>query len=107
MTQNAKAYSRPVPLPRRAPNGARRCLIGFSFISMNWRAVPLTSLRVIVDLIAATTTTTGLTIQAAHDPNWYPKGVKISDTELAALPLTAHEWHGEWNYTLNAQPHLT
>ena len=75
----------------------------FSFISMNWRAVPLTSLRVIVDLIAATTTTTGLTIQAAHDPDWYPKGVKISDTELAALPLTPHEWH----YTLNAQTNPT
>jgi hypothetical protein len=79
----------------------------FSFISMNWRAVPLTSLRVIVDLIAATTTTTGLTIQAAHDPNWYPKGVKISDTEMADLPLAPHDWHGEWNYTLNAQSNLT
>jgi Rhodopirellula transposase DDE domain len=78
----------------------------FSFISMNWRATPLTSLRVIVDLIAATTTTTGLTIQAAHDPNWYPKGVRISDTELAALPLTSHDWHGEWNYTI-AQSNLT
>jgi len=78
----------------------------FSFISMNWRATPLTSLRVIVDLIAATTTSTGLTIQAAHDPNWYPKGVKISDTELKALPITPHDWHGEWNYTI-AQSNLT
>jgi Rhodopirellula transposase DDE domain len=78
----------------------------FSFISMNWRATPLTSIRVIVDLIAATTTTKGLTIQAAHDPNWYPKGVKISDTELAALPITPDKWHGEWNYTI-AQSNLT
>jgi len=64
------------------------------------------SLRVIVELIAATTTTKGLTIQAAHDPNWYPKGVRISDTELAALPITPHTWHGEWNYTI-AQTNLT
>ena len=78
----------------------------FSFISMNWRATPLTSLRVIVELIAATTTSKGLTIQAAHDPNWYPKGVRISDTELAALPITPHTWHGEWNYTI-AQSNLT
>lgn len=77
----------------------------FSFISMNWRATPLTSLRVIVELIAATTTSKGLTIQAAHDPNWYPKGVKISDAELTNLPITPHTWHGEWNYTI-AQSNL-
>ena len=75
----------------------------FSFITMNWRGRPLTTIRTIVELISATTTTTGLTIQAGYDPNWYPKGVKISDAELAALPLTPHQFHGEWNYTITAQ----
>ncbi|MDK1103218.1 MAG: ISAzo13 family transposase [Actinomycetota bacterium] len=70
----------------------------FSFITANWRGRPLTSLRTIIELIAATTTETGLTIQAAHDPNWYPKGVKITNAELAAVPLASHDWHGEWNY---------
>lgn len=74
----------------------------FSFITMNWRGRPLTSLRTIIELISATTTTTGLTIQAADDPTWYPTGVKISDAELAAVPLIPHEWHGDWNYTINA-----
>lgn len=72
----------------------------FAFITMNWRGRPLTSIRTIVELIAATTTTTGLTIRADHDPGEYPKGVKISDAELAAVPLTAHDWYGDWNYTI-------
>ncbi len=76
----------------------------FSFITANWRARPLVDLRTIVELIANTTTETGLTIQAAYDPNWYPKGIKITNTELAAVPLEPHDWHGEWNYTINAQP---
>ena len=75
----------------------------FSFITANWRGRPLTSLRTIIELISATTTQTGLTIQAGYDPAEYPKGVKITDTELAAVPLTPHDWHGEWNYTINAQ----
>jgi hypothetical protein len=75
----------------------------FSFISMNWRGKPLTTVRTIVELISATTTRTGLTIQAAYDPNWYPKGVKVTDTELAAVPLQPHQFHGEWNYTIAAQ----
>jgi hypothetical protein len=75
----------------------------FSFITMNWRGRPLTSLRTIIELISATTTTTGLTIQADYDSNWYPKGVKVSDAELAALPLEPHDFHGEWNYTIGAQ----
>jgi hypothetical protein len=78
----------------------------FSFITMNWRGRPLTSLRTIIELISATSTATGLTIQAVHDSNWYPTGVKISDAELAAVPLVAHDWHGEWNYTINAQSDL-
>jgi Rhodopirellula transposase DDE domain len=75
----------------------------FSFITMNWRGRPLTTLRTIIELISATTTQTGLTIQAAYDPNWYPTGVKISDTQLAAVPLDPHDFHGEWNYTIHAQ----
>ena len=75
----------------------------FSFITMNWRGKPLTSVRTIIELISATATSTGLTIQADYDPSWYPKGVKISDQQLAALPLRPHDFHGEWNYTLNAQ----
>ena len=75
----------------------------FSFITMNWRGKPLTSLRTIIELISATSTSTGLSIQADYDPSWYPKGVKISDRELAALPLAPHDFHGEWNYTINAQ----
>jgi hypothetical protein len=72
----------------------------FSFISMNWRGRSLTDMRTIVELIAATTTTSGLTVQASHDSNWYERGIKITDTELAALPITRHDWHGEWNYTI-------
>jgi len=72
----------------------------FSFISMNWRGRPLTDIRTIVELIAATTTTTGLTVQAAYDPNWYPTGEKITDTDYATIPLTPHDWHGEWNYDI-------
>jgi len=72
----------------------------FSFISMNWRGRPLTTYRTVVELIAATTTRTGLKVQAALDTGYYPTGVKVSDAELAAVPLQRHEWHGEWNYTI-------
>jgi hypothetical protein len=72
----------------------------FSFISMNWRGRPLVSYRTIIELIAATTTTKGLTIQAEADRNVYETGAKVTDAELAAVPLTAHDFHGEWNYTI-------
>jgi Rhodopirellula transposase DDE domain len=72
----------------------------FSFITMNWRGRPLTTLRTIIELISATATTTGLTIQAGYDPNWYPTGVKITDAQLTAVPLEPHDFHGEWNYTI-------
>ena len=79
----------------------------FSFITMNWRGRPMTSLRTIIELISATATT-GLTIQAGYDPNPYPKGVKVTNAQLAAVPLHPHDWHGEWNYTIvaNAQSDL-
>ena len=72
----------------------------FSFISQNWRGRPLTDMATIIELIAATTTTTGLTVQAIYDNNWYEKGIKITDSELAALNIEPHDWHGEWNYTI-------
>ena len=72
----------------------------FSFISMNWRGRPLTSIRTIIELIGATTTTSGLTVTASYDPNWYATGVKITDAQMKALPVIAHDWHGDCNYTL-------
>jgi hypothetical protein len=72
----------------------------FSFISMNWRGRPLVSYRTIIELISATTTTTGLTIRAEADRNFYETGIKVSDTELAAVLLTAHDYHGDSNYTI-------
>jgi len=74
----------------------------FSHITMNWRGRPLTSHEVIVNTIAATTTSTGLTVHAELDTSAYPAGIQISDAQMAALPLTRHHWHGDWNYTLSA-----
>lgn len=75
----------------------------FSFISINCRGRSLTNIRTVVDLIGATTTATGLTVQALYDPNWYPKGERISDADYATIPLTPHDWHGEWNTRLPNQ----
>jgi hypothetical protein len=72
----------------------------FAQISMNWRGRPLVSHEIIVDLIGATTTATGLRVQAELDPGTYPTKVKVSDEELAAVQLTPHAFHGEWNYTV-------
>ena len=73
----------------------------FSQITMNWRGRPLTSHETILQLIGATTTTTGLTVTATLDTDTYPTGIKISDREMAALPITRHNFHGDWNYTLH------
>jgi hypothetical protein len=72
----------------------------FSHITMNWRGQPLTSLEVLVNLIGATTTRAGLRVRASLDEGSYPTKVEVTDEELAALPHTPHEFHGEWNYTL-------
>ena len=72
----------------------------FSFISMNWRGKPLTTYRTVVELIAATTTRTGLSVQADFDGGYYPTGQTISQADFEALPVTRHEWHGDWNYTI-------
>jgi transposase len=75
----------------------------FSHITMNWRGRPLTSHEVIVQTIAATTTATGLTVHAELDPSACDTGVQVSDRQMEALPLTRHDWHGDWNYTLRPE----
>jgi transposase len=72
----------------------------FSFITHNWRAKPLLSYRVIVDLITATTTQTGLKVWCELDANCYPKGIVVSDAEMASLNIRRADFHGEWNYTI-------
>ena len=72
----------------------------FSFITTNWRGRPLVSHQVIVQLIGATTTKTGLEVRCELDPRIYPAGIKVSDDELQALNIIRHSFHGEWNYTI-------
>ena len=75
----------------------------FSFISINWRAKPLTSLAVVLELISHTTTKSGLSVTAVADTNKYQTGIKISDTELAKLNIIRDDFHGEWNYIMSPQ----
>ncbi len=75
----------------------------FSFISKNWRGQPLTSLKVIVNLIAGTTTRKGLKVHAEIDDGRYPTGIKIPDSEMAQIRLQRDDFHGEWNYEI--MPH--
>ncbi|MHB8576865.1 MAG: ISAzo13 family transposase [Dehalococcoidia bacterium] len=77
----------------------------FAFISINWRAKPLTSLEVVLELLSHTTTAAGLSITAITDTNTYPTGIRVTDDELAALHLLPDVFHGEWNYTI--APHTT
>jgi len=77
----------------------------FSFISLNWRGKPLISHEVIINLIAGTTTSTGLKVYARLDKRSYPKGVEVSDEDLAAVNIERDAFHGDWNYTIH--PALT
>jgi hypothetical protein len=76
----------------------------FSHISLNWRGRPLVSHEVVVDLIAATTTRTGLRVRAELDRGSYPTHIKVSDEDLARVQLHRHAFHGEWNYTILPDP---
>jgi Rhodopirellula transposase DDE domain len=76
----------------------------FSFITQNWRGKPLVSYQTIVQLIAATTTRTGLNVKCEIDFATYPAGVKVSDRDMAAINITPHAFHGEWNYTIKPDP---
>ena len=72
----------------------------FSYISMNWRGRPLVSLATIVSLIASTRTKGGLRVRCELDKGRYPKGVTISDEQMARINLHRHRFHGDWNYTI-------
>ncbi len=73
----------------------------FCHITQNWRATPLTSRLTVVDLIASTTTQTGLTVRCELDTNPYPKGIKVSEQEMATLNLKRDVFHPDWNYSIS------
>lgn len=75
----------------------------FSYISRNWRGEPLVSLAVIISLIASTRTQQGLRVRCEMDKGRYPKGVQITDAQMATITLRPHHFHGEWNYTVHPQ----
>ena len=76
----------------------------WSAVTSNWRGRPLTSHEVVVNLIGATTNNKGLRVHAHLDTGYYPIGVKVTKSELAAVPLTKHDFHGDWNYTVHPKP---
>jgi hypothetical protein len=72
----------------------------FAYITQNWRGKPLVSHQVILQLIAATTTNSGLVVTCDIDANSYPKGITVTDAEIAAINIELDPFHGEWNYTI-------
>jgi transposase len=72
----------------------------FSYISINWRAKPLVSRQAVIDLIASTTTTTGLKVYARLDPHTYATKIQVSDEQMRAIKIEREEFHPEWNYTM-------
>ena len=76
----------------------------FCHITQTWRGKPLVSRLAVVELIAATTTKTGLTVRCELDENSYPKAIKVTDAEMASLNIETDEWHPEWNYTIKPRP---
>ena len=77
----------------------------FSFISINWRAKPLVSLEVVIELLNHTTTKSGLKVTAMIDKNTYKTGIKVTDEELEQINIQKDDFHPEWNYTIS--PHST
>ena len=79
----------------------------FAQITRNWRGRPLTSHQAVVELISATTTTTGLTVHAELDTSEYPTGLRYTTKQVAALPISKHSFHEDWNYCVRPEPHQT
>jgi hypothetical protein len=78
----------------------------FSAITQNWRGKPLVSHEVVVNLIGATTTDTGLKVKSELDTNQYPAGRIVSDDELSTIHIRRDVFHGDWNYALLPRPGL-
>ena len=76
----------------------------FCHITQTWRGKPLVSRLAVVELIAATTTKTGLTVRCELDENSYPKAIRVTDAEMASLNIETDAWHPEWNYTIRPRP---
>ena len=76
----------------------------FAYISQNWRGKPLVSHQVIIQLIAATTTNTGLSVACDIDHSLYPKGIKVTEAEFEAINMVRNDFHGDWNYTIYPGP---
>jgi transposase len=75
----------------------------FSQITLNWRGRPLETYQTVVNLISNTTTTAGLTVRCALDPNLYPTKIKLTEQQKQSIPITRHDFHGDWNYTIHTQ----
>jgi hypothetical protein len=75
----------------------------FSRITQNWRGRPLETYQTVINLIASTTTSTGLTVRCELDPNLYPTKIKLTDQQKNSIPVTRHLFHGDWNYTIMPQ----
>jgi hypothetical protein len=73
----------------------------FCHITQTWRGTPLTTHLTVVELIASTTTKTGLTVRCELDTRLYPKGIKVSDEAMATLNIKGDTFHPEWNYTIS------
>ena len=73
----------------------------FCHITQTWRGTPLTSRFAVVELIASTTTKTGLVVRCELDDRIYPKGIKVSDDEMASINIKGDAFHPEWNYTIS------
>src|SRR5208283_4366288 len=98
---NSEYQSRTIICRREPANGTRSSIACSHSFSQNWRARPLLSYRVIVELIGATTTRTGLTVRCELDDKPYPKGIVVSDEDMRNLNIQPEHFHGEWNYSIS------
>jgi hypothetical protein len=78
----------------------------FCYITQTWRGIPLISRQTVVELIASTTTKAGLTVRCELDTRADPKGIKVSDAEMATLNIKGATFHPEWNYTISPRATL-
>src|SRR4051812_29756144 len=98
---SCKCPSRSATILQARPSGTRSSIALFCHITQNWRGRPLESRAAVVELIAATTTKTGLKVECVLDERTYEKGIKVSNAEIDALDIRGDTFHPEWNYTVH------